>query len=82
MSSTPERPTAMEADTRTAHRDNTTSQGNSLGSSILLSAVLFLIFAAGLWVLSFMTPVLFLVGLGICLLSLFLTFTVVPKYLT
>ncbi|SLM91947.1 hypothetical protein [Brachybacterium nesterenkovii] len=60
----------------------TTSEGASLGLSIVLFLVLFLAFIGGLYVMSLMTPVLFLVGLGIVLLSLCGAFTLVPRFLT
>lgn len=58
------------------------SSQNSTGLSLALTVVLFLLFAGGLYVMSLMTPVTFCVGVGMCLLSLFITFTVIPKYLT
>lgn len=59
-----------------------TSEGTSLGLNIVLFLVLFLAFAVGLYLMSLMTPVLFLAGLGLCLVALFGTFTVVPHVLT
>ncbi|MDO5662366.1 MAG: hypothetical protein Q4G40_06700 [Brachybacterium sp.] len=60
----------------------TTSEGNNPVVSVALFLVLFGTFCVGLYVLSLMTAVTFVVGLGICLLALFGTFTLVPKFLT
>lgn len=60
----------------------TTSEGNSLGLSLVLFLVLFIAFIGGLYIMSFLTPVLFLAGLAIVLLALFGTFTIVPHFLT
>lgn len=74
-----EQPTAT-ASTRT-RESNVTSEGNSLGSSIALTTILFVLFIAGLYVMSLYTIgwYLFVVGMVMCLISLFITFTVIPK---
>ncbi|MCS6712563.1 hypothetical protein JSY14_11240 [Brachybacterium sp. EF45031] len=59
-----------------------TSGGNPLGQSILLFILLFGAFIAGLYVMSLLTPVTFLVGLAVCILALFGAFAVVPKFLS
>lgn len=61
-----------------------TSEGNNLVVSIVLTTVLFALFAGGLYVMSLYTIgwYLFLVGLAMCLLSLFVSFTAIPKFLT
>lgn len=60
----------------------TISTGNNQAVSIILFVVIFLAFCVGLYIMSLLTPVLFLAGLGIVLVSLFCAFTVVPKLLT
>lgn len=59
----------------------TTSEGNSTVLSVVLFALLFVLFAGGLYVLSLFTPVTFIVGLAMVLLSLYLTFDTVPRFL-
>ncbi|EWS79899.1 hypothetical protein [Brachybacterium phenoliresistens] len=68
------------ASTRESH---VTSEGNSLVSSVALTTILFVLFVAGLYVMSLYTVgwYLFLVGLAMCLVSLFITFTAIPKYM-
>ncbi|MGO3504056.1 MAG: hypothetical protein ACTIN5_13615 [Brachybacterium tyrofermentans] len=61
---------------------NQTSNGNNLVLSIVLFVVLFVLFAAGLYVMSLFTTVTFVVGLGMCMLALFGTFDLVPRFLT
>lgn len=73
------------ADARTA--DNVTSSGNSTGLSVVLFIVLFGMFAGGLYLMSMMTmrepqPWLFISGLGLCILALFGTFDLVPRFLS
>ena len=65
-----------------ATRAETTSEGNSLPVSIALFIVLFGLFVGGLYVMSLFTPVTFLVGLGMCIVALFGTFELVPRFLT
>ncbi|MGY5763673.1 hypothetical protein ACXET9_00560 [Brachybacterium sp. DNPG3] len=60
----------------------TTHEGNGLVQSWILFAILFLLFAGGLYVMAFFTPVTFLVGLGMSILALFLTFDTVPRFLS
>lgn len=62
--------------------ENQTSHGNNVVLSIVLFVVVFGLFAGGLYVMSLFTAVTFVVGLGMCLLSLFLTFDLVPRFLT
>ena len=68
----------------TAQEATVTSEGNNLVVSIVLTTILFALFTAGLYVMSLYTIgwYLFLVGLAMCLVSLFVSFTVIPKYLT
>jgi fatty acid desaturase len=65
-------------------KDEAPHEGNNLAVTVVLFLVLFVLFAAGLYVMSLFTIAwwLFLVGLGMSLLSLFITFTVIPHYLT
>lgn len=60
----------------------TVSTGNNPVVSIVLFVVIFAAFCLGLYIMSLMTPVYFIAGLGIVLVSLFCTFTLVPKLLT
>lgn len=66
--------------------DNVTSHGNSLGLSIVLFVVLFALFAAGLYVMGLISmdnpsvPT-FVGGLAMCLVALFGTFDLVPRFL-
>ncbi|MBB5831795.1 hypothetical protein [Brachybacterium aquaticum] len=62
--------------------DNVTSQGNSVVLSVVLFLVLFGLFAAGLYVMSLFTVATFLGGLAMCLVALFCTFDLVPRFLT
>ncbi len=62
--------------------DNVTSQGNSVVLSVVLFLVLFGLFAAGLYVMTLFTAVTFIAGLAMCLVSLFCTFDLVPRFLT
>lgn len=67
--------------------DNVTSSGNSTVLSVVLFIVLFGLFATGLYLMSLMTmrepqPVLFLSGLGLCIVALFGTFDLVPRFLS
>lgn len=63
---------------------NETSQGYNLGFSILLTAVVFLLFAGGLYVMSLYTiaPIWFVVGLAMSIVALFLAFDIVPRFFT
>lgn len=65
-----------------AAASNETSQGYSLGFSILLTAVVFVLFAGGLYVMSFYTiaPIWFVVGLVMSIVALFLAFDIVPRF--
>lgn len=69
-------------ETSERREENQTSHGNNVVLSIVLFVVLFGLFAGGLYVMSLFTAVTFLVGLGMCLFSLFLTFDLVPRFLT
>jgi fatty acid desaturase len=64
--------------------DETPHEGNNLAVTVVLFLVLFVLFAAGLYVMSLFTIAwwLFVVGLGMSLLALFITFSVIPHYLT
>lgn len=68
-------------DVRGTDRAELVSGGNSVGLSVALFAVLFIAFVVGLYVMSLFTPVLFIVGLAIILVSLFGAFTLVPALL-
>lgn len=72
-------PTGIRAEKR---EKAATSEGNSLVVSVVLFALLFVLFCAGLYVMSLFTAVTFLVGLGMVLLALYLTFDTVPRLLT
>lgn len=72
-------PTGIPAEKR---EKAATSGGNSLVVSVVLFALLFVLFCAGLYVMSLFTAVTFLVGLGMVLLALYLTFDTVPRLLT
>lgn len=63
---------------------NQTSNGNSLAFSIVMFTITFVLFAAGLYVMSLYTiePILFSVGLGMSILALFITFDIVPRFFT
>lgn len=63
-------------------RPETVSPGNNPVVSVVLFAVIFVAFCLGLYIMSLLTPVYFIAGLAIVLLSLFATFTLVPKLLT
>lgn len=62
--------------------DNVTSKGNSVVLSVVLFLVLFGLFSAGLYVLSLFTAVTFIAGLAMCLVALYATFDLVPRFLT
>lgn len=83
MSHTPEHAQghSRERAASTEHAE-VASGGNSLGLSLVLFLVLFAAFVGGLYLMSLVTPLLFIVGLAIVLVSLFGTFTVVPALLT
>lgn len=73
------------AETSRAHGredENVTSQGNSIVLSVVLFLVLFGLFAAGLYVMTLFTAVTFIAGLAMCLVALFCTFDLVPRFLT
>ncbi|WP_394216049.1 hypothetical protein [Brachybacterium vulturis] len=69
------------------HEDeNVTSKGNSVGLSIVLFAVLFGLFAGGLYVMSLITMedphvLVFCGGMAMCLVALYATFDLVPRFL-
>lgn len=79
MSTEQATPTAEQVEGR---ESVTTHEGNSVVQSWVLFAILFVLFAAGLYVMSLFTAVTFLVGLGMVLLALFLTFDTVPRFLS
>lgn len=62
--------------------ENVTSTGNSLVSSILLFALIFGLFVAGLYVLSLFTLWTMAGGIMMCIVALFLAFDLVPRLLT
>jgi hypothetical protein len=62
--------------------ENVTSPGNSIVLSVVLFVVLFGLFAAGLYVMTLFTAVTFIAGLAMCLVALFCTFDLVPRFLT
>lgn len=73
------------AETSPAHGredENVTSQGNSVVLSVVLFLVLFGLFVAGLYVMTLFTAVTFVAGLAMCLVALFCTFDLVPRFLT
>ncbi|MDO5644169.1 MAG: hypothetical protein Q4G21_00555 [Dermabacter sp.] len=63
---------------------NEASEPNSLAFSIVMFTVMFLLFAGGLYVMSLYTiePILFMVGLGMSILSLFIAFDIIPRFFT
>ncbi|MFC0674127.1 hypothetical protein [Brachybacterium hainanense] len=80
-----EQPSTTVASPAASRREpHVTSEGNGLISSIILATVLFVLFAGGFYVMSLYTVAwyLFVVGLGMSIVSLFITFSVIPKYLT
>lgn len=62
--------------------ENVTSKGNNVVLSVVLFIVLFGLFVAGLYVMALFTAATFLAGLAMCLVALFCTFDVVPRFLT
>lgn len=72
-----------EADLEHQQPERTGTDNNPVVSFILFT-LMFLLFAGGLYVMSLypQNHSLFLVGLGMDLLALFITFTVIPKLLT
>ena len=73
------------AETSRAHGredENVTSQGNSIVLSVVLFLVLFGLFVAGLYVMALFTAATFIAGLAMCLVALFGTFDLVPRFLT
>lgn len=73
------------ADTSRArvHQDeNMTSKGNNVVLSVVLFLVLFGLFVAGLYVMTLFTTATFIAGLAMCLVALFVTFDLVPRFLT
>lgn len=69
---------------RTEQEQNTASEGNSLGLTIVLFTLTFVLFAGGLYVMSLYTiqPILFSVGLGMSIVALFIAFDIVPRFFT
>ena len=72
----------------TTHQDeNVTSKGNSTALSVVLSLVLFALFAGGLYVMGLISmenpsPMLFVGGLTMCIVALLGTFDLVPRFLS
>lgn len=65
-----------------ARESNTTSPGNNLILSFVLFLVLFGLFAGGLYVMSLFTLWTFVGGMFMSILALYLTFDLVPRFLT
>ncbi|MDN5900194.1 MAG: hypothetical protein L0H74_09015 [Brachybacterium sp.] len=69
------------------HEDeNVTSKGNSLGLSIVLFVVVFGLFAGGLYVMGLISMenpsvLTFCGGLAMCLVALYATFDLAPRFL-
>ncbi|MGP9537495.1 hypothetical protein ACT3SP_05760 [Brachybacterium sp. AOP43-C2-M15] len=66
--------------------ENVTSKGNSTLLSVVLFVVLFVLFSAGLYVMSLMSmdepsALVFVGGLGMCMVALYATFDLVPRFL-
>lgn len=66
--------------------DNVTSTGNSVVVSIVLFVLLFGLFAAGLYVMGLISMqnhsvLAFCGGLGMCMVALYATFDLVPRFL-
>lgn len=63
---------------------NEASEPNSLIFSIVMVTVMFLLFAGGLYVMSLYTiqPILFMVGLGMSILALYIAFDIIPRFFT
>lgn len=66
--------------------ENVTSKGNNVVLSAVLFVVLFGLFAAGLYVMGLISmddpsAGLFVGGLGMCIVSLYCTFDLVPRFL-
>lgn len=78
MSSTPETHDDHVAE------NNTTSEGNSFGSSIVLFVVIFALFIGGLYVMSLYTIShwLFAAGMLLSIVALFVAFDLVPRFLS
>ncbi|HJG51922.1 hypothetical protein FM106_02305 [Brachybacterium faecium] len=77
---------ADETRARTHADENVTSKGNSVVLSVVLFVVLFGLFAGGLYVMgltSMQNPSigLFTGGLGMCMVALYGTFDLVPRFL-
>lgn len=71
-----------DAGRETAGSTPVATSPNSAGLSIALFVVVFAAFCLGLYIMSLMSVVPFVAGLAIVLLSLFATFTLIPKFLT
>lgn len=65
-----------------SHAANTTSQGNNVVLSVALFVLLFGLFVAGLYVMSLFTLWTFVIGLMMCIVALYLSFDLVPRFLT
>ncbi|ASK66764.1 hypothetical protein CFK39_14175 [Brachybacterium avium] len=71
---------------QTHEDENVTSKGNSLGLSIVLFVVFFGLFGGGLYVMGLISMddpsvLTFCGGLAMCLIALFGTFDLVPRFL-
>jgi hypothetical protein len=77
---------AEETRTQVHEDENVTSKGNSLVLSSVLFVVLFGLFAAGLYVMGLISMenpsvLAFCGGLAMCLVALYATFDLVPRFL-
>ena len=78
---------ADATDAQTHQDENVTSKGNNIVLSVVLFIVLFGLFAAGLYMMSMMPMTepsvgLFVGGIALCLVALFGTFDLVPRFLS
>lgn len=78
---------ADATDAQTHQDENVTSKGNNRVLSVVLFIVLFGLFAAGLYTMSLMPMTepsvgLFVGGLAMCMVALYGTFDLVPRFLT
>lgn len=78
---------ADATDARTHQDENVTSKGNSTVLSVVLFIVLFGLFVAGLYMMSMISMTepsvgLFVGGLALCMVALYGTFDLVPRFLS
>ena len=78
---------ADATDAQTHQDENVTSKGNNIVVSVVLFIVLFGMFVAGLYMMA-LIPMegpsvgFFVCGLGLCMLALYGTFDLVPRFLS